>query len=131
MFTSSSVCVVHLKQGVQLFGKMRVDSHSKLALHVCVTHHGAESSYLTKAVVFTSSHQQRQVIFHLQALSHRLFPLSLSHSATPTLPPQLHNSARSGRRVGVLLRDVLSSAMRLMWVSWLIHQSWGKGILMQ
>lgn len=92
---------------------------------MCVSpHDGAESPYTTKAVVFTSSHQQHQFVLHSGALCLRL--LTLAHSATPTLPPQMHSSTRSGSRTGVLLSNVLSRWMRLMWVLRLNHQSWGK-----
>lgn len=101
-------------------------SHSQRELCcVCVSpHDGAESPYTTKAVVFTSSHQQHQFVLHSGALCLRL--LTLAHSATPTLPLQMHSSTRSGSSARVLLSNVLSRWMRLMWVLWLNHQSWGK-----
>lgn len=49
-----------------------------------------ESSYITKAVALTSSHQQRQFIFHLRALSPRLLTRS------QPLPHFLHKNWQQG-----------------------------------
>jgi len=96
--------------------KMTVHCQVKL---MCVT---ASWSSLptTVAVVFSSQHLKSQLTLYCGVLALTL--LSYAHSATPTLPPQVHSSTRSGSRLGVLLY-VSSHWMRLMWVLWLIHQT--------
>lgn len=91
-------------------------SDDKSVHFICVSpHYGAESSYITEAVVFTSRHQQRQ--FVLEAFSPKLLTLfrPLSHSHTFS-NAQLYQQGWSAIKWCFIKPDEADVGV------WLIHQ---------